>query len=280
MLKPSRVAISVCLVGTALGVCARDATYKDDQIFAAKPDAAREFKALVLIPDKPQALVIAFPGGTGSLALNGSTAMYTTNWLGQYGLLTRYRNGFFKRDVALIAMDAPNGKDMTAQDRVSAVDGAKAMLDLVRKQARLPSSLPVWAVGTSTGTISAAALAIQFPGTINGIVLGSAVTRPTAAFKDWKDQNAQGVASMAVGKFDRPVLVLGAKDDKCPFSSPMDAEMLASKFVKSPRREVKVMSGGNPNGDACAEASSSPHDFNTLEDETVDAIVTFMKPRQ
>ena len=278
-----------CLAFASPGGWGRDPTYKDEQVFTAKPDSASEIKALVMIPDKPVALAILFPGRTGALNLTGSTAMVTMDFHLGKDFSIRSRNSFFKRGVAVIGMDSINGKDMTSWDRVSSTDGVRAMLDLVRKEAQLPSSLPVWAIGSGAGTISAAALAIRLPNLIDGIVLASSVTRPTAtvvsasqyvvamaeAFQDWKEQNGQGVASMAVGEFDKPVMVLSDKDDRCPFSSPMDAEMLTSKFVNSPRREVKIMSGGNPNGDACS--NFSPHGFYGIEDETVDAIVRFMK---
>lgn len=79
---------------------------------------------------------------------------------------------------------------------------------------------------------------------------------------------------MTIGKFNKPALVLADRDDRCPFSAPMDAELLASKFVASPRREAKIMAGGNPNGDPCA--NFSPHGFYDVEDDTLDVILGFM----
>lgn len=253
---------------------ARDATVQDEQLLSLRLDAAREVKAMVMVPDQPKAVAILYPGDSGAMGLSGSTGMVMLNQLGMFDFSMRARNHFFKRGVAVIALDAVNGQQMTASDREQSAQVAAVMLDQVRKQTGLARSLPVWAIGSREGSISAMALAVLQPSPVNGLVLVSAVTRPGAAQGDWAQQRTAGVASMVIGGVDKPVLVLANQDDRCPMSPVDDAKSLLAGFSSSPRREAKVMTGDNPVGDACGRVS--PHNFFALVAPAAEAIVQFM----
>jgi hypothetical protein len=253
---------------------ARDATVQDEQLLALRLDAAREVKAMVMVPDQPRAVVILYPGDSGAMGLSGSTGMVMLNQLGMFDFSMRARNHFFKRGVAVIALDAVSGQQMTASDREQSAQVAAVMLDQVRRQTGLAPSLPVWVIGSREGSISAVALAVLQPSPVSGLVLVSAVTRPGAAQGDWAQQRTAGVASMVIGGVDKPVLVLANQDDRCPMSPVDDAKSLLAGFSSSARREAKVMTGDNPVGDACGRVS--PHNFFALVAPAAEAIVQFM----
>lgn len=269
-------AIAGLLAGTMVALCAsaRDANYQDEQLLELKPSGQVTVKALVMVPDRPRALAVLFAGDRGLMELSGSRGLVTMNQLGLFDLLPRARNHFFKRDVALIVIDAINGQAMSPDDRERSATAAAALLDQVHQQLRLPASLPLWIIGNREGSISAAALALQQHPGVSGLILLSAVTRPGEQFGDWATRRSQGLASLDWSRFDKPVLVLANQDDRCPFSPPADAAALVARFSASPRREVQLMTGDNPVGDACGRVS--PHNYFAVVEPTAAAIVAFI----
>jgi pimeloyl-ACP methyl ester carboxylesterase len=226
-----------------------------------------------MVPDKPVALVVAFTGHGGALELSGSTAMVVLGHE-QHSFLLRARNAFFKSDLALLAVDAPDGKTMGPAEREGSVAAVAALLTHLVKDCRACTRLPAWAVGWDSGTISATALAIRQPRAIEGLVLASAITRVDGLESEWAQRHPKGVASLPVDAFAKPVLVIADRGDRCPQSPPDDAAMLGASFARSPRSEVKLVAGGNPNGDACGKRS--PHGFFEIEHETVRDIAGFI----
>jgi pimeloyl-ACP methyl ester carboxylesterase len=265
--------VIVCLALAAPATAARDSTYGDEQLIAAPLPGGGTIKALLMVPEKPVALAVAFTGRGGALELSGSNAMVVMGHE-QYSFLLRARNAFFKRDVALLAVDAPDGKPMGPAEREDSAAAVAALLKHLSTVCRACTGVPAWAVGWDSGTISAVALAIRQPHVIEGLVLASAITQAVGLSSDWAKRHPQGVAAMAVDTWAKPVLVVADRDDRCAQSPPDDAAMLAARFTRSPRREVKLAAGGNPNGDACDKRS--PHGFFDIEDDTVAAIVGFI----
>src|SRR4051812_22430881 len=134
--------------------------------------------------------------------------------------------------------------------------------------------VPVWAVGTSAGTISAAAVVASYPDLIAGAVFTSSITRRFPGRSAWSDKNPRGIASMAIGQFAKPVLVVSHKDDQCAITPAADAELLAASFAASPRSKHVIIEGGSPHGDPCE--AFSPHGFLDVEPQVVDVILDFV----
>ena len=98
--------------------------------------------------------------------------------------------------------------------------------------------LPVWVVGTSMGSVSAAqagTIPLTSPGTPDGIVLTSSVTRP---------QEIDNVLRVNLESICVPTLIVPNEQDACPNTPPEDVEIIASRLTSAPKIKVIRLSGG------------------------------------
>lgn len=108
---------------------------------------------------------------------------------------------------------------------------------------RTKSSAPIWLVGTSQGTISAAAAAIELGDKVDGMVLSAAYT----AFK-----TPTSVPQLAIDKISVPVLVVFHEKDSCKVTRPDEAKYIIDKLKHARVKKLMLLSGGqNPTGDEC-----------------------------
>lgn len=181
---------------------------------------------------------------------------------------------------ATAMVDAPSdhrGEDGLAAFRASAEhagDLGRVIADLRRRGHR-----PVWVIGTSRGSISAANAAARLRGAEapDGMVLTSLLTvGTTAGRKPW---TAQTVFDVPLEAVSIPALLLGHAMDRC-LRSPADAMVRVEARITSARRQVVVVAGGgsgtvSPGGlDACE--GRSPHGFHGQEAEMVTGILRFI----
>ncbi len=155
---------------------------------------------------------------------------------------------------------------------MSAQHGADigAVATYLKKQA----DVPVWVVGTSMGTFSAAEGAIAGKN-VDGLVLSSTITRSKPKWKIAKS-HSNGVASMPLGKVSVPTLILSHKNDACEATPASDAPKLTKALGKAGRVETVVLEGGRkPESEPCE--AKSEHGFWGIEDQAVAAITTFVK---
>ena len=102
---------------------------------------------------------------------------------------------------------------------------------------------PVWLVGTSMGTISAAASAIDLGTQIGGLVLTSSIS----AGGPQRPQRRS--SALDLGRIHVPVLVMDDTLDACPISPPGNAAMLARLMIGPlPRVATVLIPGGNAPG--------------------------------
>src|SRR5215475_12735202 len=160
-------------------------------------------QAFILIEvDNPVASVMLFTGGHGALGLKSASSM---KW-GSEGFLVRSRDKFADHNFMVAVVDAPSDQQqgMNAMFRMSGAHAGDigAVAAYLRKQA----DVPVWLVGTSMGTFSAAGGAIGARG-VDGLVLTSTITR---AKPQWKiaRSHRNGVASMPLQAVTVPTLVV------------------------------------------------------------------------
>ena len=148
--------------------------------------------------------------------------------------------------------------------------GDKHLLDLAAVtndlRARYPN-LPLWAAGTSRGTLSAAVAAVNLASPPDGIVLTSALTGPSA-FGDLR--------SVDLGLISVPALIVTNKDDECPQTKPEDSKALKKRFVASRRVQVLIFQGRdlNPLSGPCDPLSG--HGFFGIEQQVIDAIARWI----
>lgn len=227
-------------------------------------------KFLLLTPDKPVAAVILFPGGNGVVELGGSADHPEVGRALRSNFLVRTRAAFAANGLLTAVVDAPSDRQgergMLGGFRAGAAH-CEDIAAVVRHLKGL-APVPVWLVGTSRGTESAANCAIRLKDAVNGLVLTSTMTRA----------NAQGthVPAMDLAAIRVPVLVLAHEADGCEHTPARDAPELAQKFVNAPRKEVKTLSGGDPPKAKPCQAMT-PHGFLGVEKQAVGAVVRFIK---
>lgn len=226
--------------------------------------------AFILVrPDNPVASVILFAGGHGGLGLQSTTSMA---W-GKGNFLVRTRERFAAQGLTVAVVDSPpDHKQMNGIFRMSAdhASDIEAVVAHLKKRA----DVPVWLVGTSMGTFSAAGGAIRAKG-VDGLVLSSTITRSNP---DWliASSHPDGVASMALSKVTVPTLILSHRKDGCDLTPAADTPKLASRLTKAARVEIALLDGGSPPQSEACDAYSQ-HGFFGIEEEAVGAIARFIK---
>jgi hypothetical protein len=154
--------------------------------------------------------------------------------------------------------------------------------DLGRVLAALRSRVPgpVWVIGTSRGSISAANVAARQTGEAapDGVVLSAALMHGSRGLKPW---TAQTVYDLPLEALKVPALVIGHVHDQCLRSPPAEMPRLLAQLGSVRKQMVTVEGGSAPAGPASLAACEgrSPHGFFGQEAETVAAIVRFMQAK-
>jgi hypothetical protein len=228
-------------------------------------------QAFILIkPDKPVAAVLLFAGGHGALGLKSAADM---KW-GKGNFLVRTRDRFAAHGLMVAVVDAPSDEQdgMNAIFRMSRAhaDDIDAVAAYLKKEA----AVPVWAVGTSMGTFSAARAAIGTKN-VDGLVLTSTITRSRP---DWKiaSSHPNAVASMPLSEVTVPALVMSHRNDGCVATPAADAPKLTARLTRSKKVDVVILDGGDPPQSDPCEAKSQ-HGFLGIEDKAIGAIEAFIK---
>lgn len=228
-------------------------------------------QAFILIePDKPVASVVLFAGGSGALGLSGASAM---KWNAQ-NFLVRSREKFAGRGFDVAVVDAPSDhpRGMSAGFRMSRAH--KGDIAAVVAYLKQRAAVPVWLVGTSMGTFSAAAGAIAVHN-VAGLVLTSTIT---GVESKWKiaGTHPDGVASMALERITVPTLIVAHRDDGCPLSPASGAAKLRARLGAARVVKVAVIEGGlTPASDPCD--AKARHGYYGVEDKAIDAIAAFIQ---
>ena len=222
-------------------------------------------RILVITPEKPKAAVILFAGGDGGLNLqaDGSIPKLAGNFL------IRSRRLFVEQGLTTVLIDAPSDKQSHpylsgSRQTVEHVADVNAVIAWLRQQAKIP----VWLVGTSRGTQSAAWVATQLPlafGGPDGIVLTATVL---------KDPRSRAVPEMALDRIRIPVLVAHHRGDACRVCLFSDLPRLMDRLTTPPRQELMVFEGGISEGDPCQ--ARAYHGFNGIEREVVTRIAAWI----
>lgn len=254
------------------------AAYAQDQRIVEIPGARSGVSVRLLLVEpatRPHAAVLLFNGGPGNIRLWGESATPLAERYARGNFLLRTRAMFAAHGLRVGAIDVPHAmrdSGMTADFRRSAEhaqDVAAAVAAL-----RGPESLPVWLVGTSMGTVSAASASIALGSGIDGLVLTSSITRP---IRNGPNRIAEpgGIRDFALARVAVPVFVLGHAADGCFATPARDVPDLARRFAASPRVASRLVEGGLPAQSEPCEALSE-HGFFGVERQAVDAIAAFL----
>jgi len=231
-------------------------------------------RVLLALPSgPPRALALLLTGGRGVANIPDRPG---PGWARNGNFLVRSRGLFRERGVAAAVVDAPSDRrDGLGAWRLSAehADDLAAVAAALRGRA---GGAPVWLVGTSAGTLSAASAAAQLPpGTIDGVVLTAAVTR---GGRPTNDLAGRSLGDVDLARIRMPVLLVHHRDDACVSSPFAGVAALRVRLAAALRVEVVALSGGHPPRSAPCDALS-PHGFLGIEDQAVDAIVAWIAPR-
>ena len=229
-----------------------------------RPGVTQRF--LFLSPDHPKAAAILFAGGQGGLQIGNDGDI---KW-GATNFVVRTRQLFADNGIAVAVIDAPSDRQTTPflsgfRQTPEHVSDIKAVIAWLRQKTKLP----VWLIGTSRGTQSAAFVAVQLnneDGGPDGLVLTSSILT---------DNKGRPVTEMPLHKLTIPVLVVHHEQDGCKFCSFGDIPGLMEKLTGSPRKELISFTGGEDRGDPCGALAH--HGYNGLEKEVVGRISQWIK---
>jgi pimeloyl-ACP methyl ester carboxylesterase len=266
MTRAARLICMAMMLSAGLSAPAR----ANDATVVSVPTPRGVTQAFILIkPDHPVASVILFAGGHGALGLKSASSM---TW-GAANFMVRTRDDFAGHNFMVAVVDAPSDhqQGMNAVFRMSNSHAGDigAVAAYLKKQA----AVPVWLVGTSMGTFSAAGGAIATAG-IDGLVLTSTITRSMPQW-DIAKSLPEGVAGMALEQVKVPTLIVSHRKDACKASPPAKAPDLKMRLSKASKVEVAILDGGRPPQSEPCEAKA-PHGYFGVEKEAVDAIARFV----
>jgi pimeloyl-ACP methyl ester carboxylesterase len=263
----ARVAASAVLLFAG---CAAVQAQSASLVSLDTPRGTKQAFILIRPSAPPVAWAVLFAGGDGALGLKSASSMA---W-GAGNFLVRTRMMFAGRGLAVAVVDAPS-------DHQDGMNGVFRMgrahagdIETIAAYLKKDADVPVWLIGTSMGTFSAAAGAIASAG-VDGLVLTSTVTRTKP---DWKiaATHRDGVASMALGRVTVPTLIMSHRKDGCDVTPSSDAAKLKDRLVKARKVEVVLLDGGSPPVSDPCEAKAQ-HGFLGIERQAVDTIVSFIK---
>lgn len=216
--------------------------------------------------DGAVASVILFPGGTGRIEISENGDIDRGG-----NFLVRSRDKFASHQLNVAVFDAPSDyytkKGMKTdyfRDSAEHAEDISIVITYIKKQA----TVPVWLVGTSRGTESAANGAIRLKGQVDGLVLTSSMT----------EENRKGVSlpEMSLYEIKVPTLVVHHEDDECRVTTPEGAEVIKDALTQVSKVELKYFSGGDePISKPCK--AKSAHGFLGIEDKVVNYIADFIK---
>lgn len=218
-------------------------------------------RLLVLTPAAPKAAVILFAGGHGGLQL---TPAGDFGW-GKGNFLVRTRQLFADHGLLTVIVDAPSDRQNIPflsnfrQTTEHAAD-IKAVITWTRQQAKVP----VWLVGTSRGTQSAAYVGTELNNADgpDGLVLTSSILT---------DHKSRPVPAMPLDRLTVPVLIVHHELDGCSHCAFSDIPALMKSLEHLPHKQLLTFTGGVSRGDPCE--AFAYHGFNGIENDVVTQIV-------
>lgn len=247
------LALGLCLLGLRLAAAA-------DTLIRLETRPGVSVSFFLMPRPGATATVVLLPGGAGNFGpmVDGQPA--------GRNFLVRERERFAAAGFNVAIVGRPS--DIPDLDTATRTGEAHlADLRAVVRELKARDGLPVWLVGTSRGTVSAAAAAIAFGDQLAGVVLTSSILA-------WKLPGAlprQNLAAIRV-----PVLMLHHTDDACWACRAHEAPAVIKALSNAPFRQLQLVEGGGPvSGDACEPLHH--HGFIGIEDEAMRRITEWIR---
>ncbi len=215
---------------------------------------------------KPTVVVVSFVGSGGAIGLKRRAESGSVKFGPGANFLIRVRAQFADGELVDAIVDSPSDAPpdgMSDTFRLGSNHATDIRLVLRDLKTRFPNA-KIFLVGTSRGTVSAAALGVSLADMIQGVVLSSTVSYP--------DRMGPGLSSFDFSTIKVPVLLVHHRDDRCRPSPYTGVERLAKQFPL-----VSVSGGDPPQTDSCEPLS--PHGYFGREIPTAQAIKDWMLGR-
>jgi pimeloyl-ACP methyl ester carboxylesterase len=260
---PGRRAWTRWLLTVALSVPTAAGAAEEFRTIPGRPGVTQGL-LLLRPPGRPVASVILFAGGDGDLALSAAG-------IGQLqgNFLLRTRQRWVREGFLVAILDRPSDRKgglwnfRTTPEHAADV---KVAIATVREVA----PVPVWLVGTSMGSLSAANAAARLTeGGPHGVVLTSSVTETSRA-------SYETTRHAGLGDIRAPTLVVHHRDDACRASPYSGAEAILRALKQAPVKELLAFEGGSPPISQPCEAKAA-HGYLGIEAKVVAAIGTWIR---
>ncbi len=269
-------AVAAAAIVTSVGLLSVAEAAPNAAVVDLEPRAGVTLRYLALAPEAAaRAAVILFTGGQGVANIPD---VPDRDWASRGSFLVRSRELFRARGLFVAIIDAPSdhkGAGGLGPFRIApqhAADVAAVVADVRRRS----PGVPVWLVGTSRGTISAANAAARLkpPQAADGLVLTSTLTAK-APGRNPPPGVKETVHDVDLGAVRVPTLIVYHRDDACYRTPPDDVPALQRKLTGAPHTAVIAVDGGDqPRSDSCEALAA--HGFFGREAETVEAIVDWI----
>ena len=242
-------------------------------MFAACPAAAEQVVTIDTRPGVTQSFIfvestgpavanlILFMGGNGKIVLWRDPHRRNNNFL------VRTRGRFAAQGFNVAVVDSPSDRHREGLVGFRGTDEHRADIAAVAKWLGEREKLPLWLVGTSRGSISAAYLGASL--SVDGVVLTSSVTVVGK-------RNPATALDAPLDRIKVPVLIVANSDDGCYVSPPQGADTLKAALIASPKVQIMHFEGGDPPRSGPCEAMSR-HGYLGIERKVVKAIADWIK---
>jgi pimeloyl-ACP methyl ester carboxylesterase len=226
----------------------------------------------IFAPDRPpRAIVVMFTGGQG---VAGIPDKMDETWAQNGNFLTRAREWFRRKDLYIVVLDAPSDRRSGLFEFRASPDHARDAAAVIADVRRGAPNLPVWLMGTSRGSISAAYVAVWLRNgkDVDGLVLTSSGTRNPGGRIPGNDQTT---LTANLQEITVPTLVVGHRDDACFVSPFADAVVIKARLTAAPRVDIIAIEGGEPPQSDPCEALAA-HGYFGVEQKAAEAIADWI----
>lgn len=256
--------LTLAIVIVFLLACESAAHAQEIVTLTTRPSVTQSY--LLVRASDSQAIAILFPGSGGFIRLRSEAGQIR---FGQNNFLVRSRAEFVNRGLIVAIVDAPSdqqgGYGMSDEFRLGEQHFADISAVITDLNNRF-SGAPLFLVGTSRGSTSAAALASRFDQRLAGVVLTATMFRQTGRRST---SPGPGLSKFDFATIRVPIVFVHHASDRCAVTPYGDAARLSDKYPL-----ITVFGGLPPQSDECEPLSA--HGFLGKESETVAEIVNWM----
>jgi hypothetical protein len=228
---------------------------------ASRPGATESFFIANMGGRQPEAVAMMYIGGHGNIRLREEDGQIK---FGANNFLPRSRVEFIRNGVLPVIIDTPSdqrgGVSNAYRFSEEQTQDARAIVAELRK--RYPA-LPIFVVGTSKSTLTAASLGRALGADLAGVVLTSSMSVANPR------ESHSALDGFDFGTVKAPLLFVHHRDDGCKFTPYNAAARVAKGYPM-----ISVKGGKPPESGPCDPFAA--HGYFGKEAETVDAIAGWM----